>query len=139
MLRNGLVLLLGLLTLTLSFTGAEAAVGDYLFQWGADYHFIYPWDTAVDSNGNVYVLDKENNLVQVFNNAGTLLAQWGEYGQGDGQFYDPEGIAVDGNGNVYVADTRNNRIQVFSSSAKINRDRHYLSLHRFGPRYLSYL
>jgi PKD repeat protein len=42
------------------------------------------------------------------------LAQWGEYGTGDGQLNSPSGIAIDLNGTVYVADTPNNCIQKFS-------------------------
>jgi len=46
--------------------------------------------------------------------APAYLAQWGTYGNGDGQFVAPVGVAVDVSGNVYVADG-NYRVQKFSS------------------------
>jgi sugar lactone lactonase YvrE len=45
-----------------------------------------------------------------------LLATWGGYGSGSGQFFYPWGMAFDASGNLYVADQGNNRIQKFSSS-----------------------
>src|SRR5262245_39846581 len=45
-----------------------------------------------------------------------LLADWGTYGSGAGQFINPWGLAVDGSGNVFVADASNHRIQKFTSS-----------------------
>ena len=70
----------------------------------------------MDSSGNVYVADTDNNRIQKFSSSGVFLAKWGSSGSGDGQFNNPWGIAVDSSGNVYVADTGNNRIQKFSSS-----------------------
>ena len=68
----------------------------------------------MDSAGNVYVADADNNRIQKFTKEGVFLAKWGTYGTGDGQFYDPKGVAVDSAGNVYVADAYNNRIQKFT-------------------------
>ncbi|MBX7253381.1 MAG: SMP-30/gluconolactonase/LRE family protein [Candidatus Promineofilum sp.] len=42
-----------------------------------------------------------------------LVAKWGEYGRGNGQFAYPNDVAVDRAGNVYVADSDNSRIQKF--------------------------
>ncbi len=44
--------------------------------------------------------------------------QWGEYGDGPGQFKYPTMIAVDASGDVYVVDQHNQRIQKFSSDGK---------------------
>ncbi|MBV7339090.1 hypothetical protein KFU94_64910 [Chloroflexi bacterium TSY] len=88
--------------------------------WGregtGDGQFIGPVDVAVDSSGNVYVAEWENDRIQKFDNSGTFLTKWGVVGDGDGQFVGPRGVAVDGNGNVYVADSGNHRIQKFNSS-----------------------
>ena len=67
----------------------------------------------IPEDGNIYVLEQENNRIQVFDNQGRFLRKWGTEGDGDGQFDTPEGLAMDAKGNVYVTDTSNNRIQVF--------------------------
>jgi tripartite motif-containing protein 71 len=67
----------------------------------------------VDGSGNVYVSDRQNNVVQKFDSNGSFLMSWGAWGSGDGYFHDPKGIAVDDSGNVYVADYTNKRIQKF--------------------------
>jgi uncharacterized repeat protein (TIGR01451 family) len=79
--------------------------------------FNTPQGIAVDSLGNVYVADMDNNRIQKFNRSGIFLTSFGSFGNGDGQFNHPSGIAVDSSGNVYVADLDNDRIQKFSSNS----------------------
>ena len=50
---------------------------------------------AVDSSGNVYVADSDNNRIQKFDSNGNFITKWGSNGSGDGQFNGPIGIAVD--------------------------------------------
>ncbi|OQY19416.1 MAG: hypothetical protein B6I34_09615 [Anaerolineaceae bacterium 4572_32.1] len=40
-----------------------------------------------------------------------MLASWGEYGAGPGQFDQPTDVAVGPNGQIYIADTFNRRVQ----------------------------
>ena len=61
----------------------------------------------------MYVVDSENNRVEVFDSDGHFLEKWGERGIGPGEFSYPTAIAVDCNGDVYVADTNNNRVERF--------------------------
>ncbi|MCL5022136.1 MAG: fibronectin type III domain-containing protein [Nitrospirae bacterium] len=75
-----------------------------------------PDGISIDSNGNVYLVDSYTSLVRKFTSNGSLLAQWGSPGSGNGKFNSPTGISVDSFGNVYIADTNNHRIQKFSSS-----------------------
>jgi len=85
-------------------------------QGGGNGQFQGAGGVAVDSAGDVYVVDTGNHRVQKFNATGTFITKWGSNGAGNGQFFGPNGIAVDSANNVYVADTGNNRIQKFSST-----------------------
>jgi tripartite motif-containing protein 71 len=75
-----------------------------------------PNSIAVDSHGNVYVTDYDNNRVQKFDTNGNFITKWGSEGSKDGQFLNPQGIAVDSHGNVYVTDVSNNRVQKFDTN-----------------------
>lgn len=72
-----------------------------------------PNDVAVDADGNVFVADRGNNRIQVFDEHGSFLTGWGTVGSAPGQFRDPIGIDVDVDGNVYVTDLSNHRVQKF--------------------------
>jgi tripartite motif-containing protein 71 len=101
--------------------------GAVLAEWGskgtADGKFDAPSAVAVasspegDGAGDVYVLDSENNRVQVFEADGRFLAKWGLRGTAPGDFSQPAAIAVGCSGDVYVADTNNNRVQRFDLTA----------------------
>ena len=54
--------------------------GRYLFSWG-DYGtdvgtFNFPHSICTDSTGKVYVADRENHRIQIFDSQGTYLTQW---------------------------------------------------------------
>ncbi len=78
--------------------------------------FYHPRGVAVNSNGDVYVVDSGNNRIQKFDSTGRFLIQWGSPGTGSGKFRKPAGVAVDSRGYVYVVDAGNNRIQKFNSN-----------------------
>jgi uncharacterized protein (TIGR03663 family) len=121
------------------YTEAHRDLGSVL-TWGAigteTGLFNHPRGIAAGPDGNLYVVDSDNNRVQVFDNQGTFLREWGSQcnlstgvgcadldddgpmGWGDGQFQEPWGIAVAGDGRVYVADTWNHRVQAFDSDGK---------------------
>ncbi len=72
---------------------------------------------AVDTGGNIYVLDSERRRVQKFDSNGNYLLQFGSSGSGNGQFTgSPVGIRTDTIGNVYVVDTGNARVEKFDSN-----------------------
>jgi peptidylamidoglycolate lyase len=53
--------------------------GQYLFEWGKKGNepgeFIIPHSICIGEKGNVYVADRENNRVQVFDSAGKFIQQ----------------------------------------------------------------
>ena len=116
MLRAAVILSLSIMALLLPGGYAQAAPGDYLFQWSR--LMDAPIGVAVDGADNVFVVDSVKNKVLKFNISGTLLTQWGDAasGSGKGEFSGPHGVAVNSKGEVYVADTGNNRIQKFDGS-----------------------
>ena len=85
--------------------------------------FNRPADVAVDSVGNVYVADRDNNRVQRFDSKGNFLGRWGANGgdgtagEGPGEFFTPTSIAVDGDRDIYVLDVLNSRVQKFARAA----------------------
>jgi sugar lactone lactonase YvrE len=98
---------------------ATAQTYVYFLQFGGqgsgNGQFQYPNGSAVDKNGNVYVVDQANSRIEKFTSNGSYLSQWGSTGSGNGQFLAPTGIAVDTLGNVYVTDTGNHRVQKFTT------------------------
>src|SRR5438094_153574 len=126
-LRGLLVFILDLGSLiALSARGQSNYTGAYYFNTfagnayggngtGSQAIFAYPYATAVDGAGNVYVADTYNYTVRKITPAGvvtTLAGLAGEDGSADGtgsyaRFSYLFGIAVDGAGNVYVTDFSN--------------------------------
>ena len=117
---DGVAISMGAIPVSGSLDSVPATgTGDYIFQWAVPSSSLYlqcPYDVVVDSTGNVYVVDTDDNRIVKYSSTGTFIKQWGSYGTGNGQFDYPCGIAVDSSGNVYVADTDNNRIQKFTSN-----------------------
>jgi len=67
---------------------------------------------AVDGLGYFYVTIPEEHRIAKYSPAGQLIASFGGYGAGPGEFSSPQDLAVGPTGTIYVADTYNNRVQV---------------------------
>ncbi len=80
--------------------------------------FRQPSDVAVNSWGEIYVVDGVNNAIKVFSAKGRSLFTIGRRGQANGEFLHPLGIDIDDRGRIYVADSGNGRIQIFSRNGK---------------------
>ena len=92
---------------------------------GSAARFDQPNSVAVDSVGNAYVADTDNNAIRKVTAMGvvTTLAG-GVWGVADGTgksagFDFPSGIAVDSAGNVYVADTSSSTIRKVTSAGVV--------------------
>lgn len=94
---------------------------------GEDAQFNYPTGIAMDTAGNFYVADTDNDTIRKVTPGGlasTIAGVAGNVGDSDGtnddaQFNYPSGIAVDGFGNVYVADTYNSTIRMITPAGVV--------------------
>ena len=68
--------------------------GKYLLAWGkpgkGPGEFQVPHSVAVDSKGTVYVSDRENNRIQIFDADGKFLRQWTHLGATQNIFITPQ-------------------------------------------------
>jgi len=76
--------------------------GKFIKQWGGHGsgpgQFEVPHSLAFDSKGRLFVADRANNRLQIFDQEGNFLAEWKQFGR-------PSGIYIDKNDVIYVADS----------------------------------
>jgi DNA-binding beta-propeller fold protein YncE len=77
--------------------------GAFIKQWGGkpgtgDGQFDCPHTLAMDSKGRLFVGDRANNRIQIFDQEGKFLASWT-------QFSRPSGIYIDSHDVLYVSDS----------------------------------
>jgi sugar lactone lactonase YvrE len=79
-----------------------AADGTYIETWGEEGYgpkqFRDPHALAMDSQGRIFVGDRYNNRIQIFDQEGNFLAIWTQFGR-------PSGIFIDKDDRIYVADS----------------------------------
>jgi DNA-binding beta-propeller fold protein YncE len=77
--------------------------GKFIKAWGrkgsGPGEFDTPHGLAMDSAGRLFVADRSNNRVQIFDQEGTFLAEWRQFGR-------PSGVFIDKNDILYVADSQ---------------------------------
>lgn len=77
---------------------------------------------AIDSYGNIWANDYENNKIYELTSTGASKFSFGgTEGTASGQFKNPVGLAIASSGNVFVADDKNNRIQEFKPDGSFIR------------------
>ncbi|MFZ4797625.1 MAG: T9SS type A sorting domain-containing protein [Bacteroidia bacterium] len=112
---------------TVAGNGAQGSGGDGNVATSANLYF--PTDVAVDSAGNIYIADANNNKIRKVNAStgiiNTLAGNGTQSYGGDGftatsaSLYNPTGVAIDGAGNIYIADETNHRIRKVTASTGI--------------------
>jgi DNA-binding beta-propeller fold protein YncE len=92
-----------------------ASDGKLLFSWGepgtGPGQFRLVHHVWLDTKGRVWVCDRENNRIQLFDTNGTFLTQWTDVSRPTAIFLDKEGV-------VYVAEL-NARISIFDNNGKL--------------------
>lgn len=79
--------------------------------------FYQPRGVAVNSTGDIMVLDTRNQRVQHFNADGGFNSTFGfaDDNANDGSFFNAFGIYINSTGHIHIADTGSNVIKVFSN------------------------
>ena len=80
--------------------------------------FNRPRGLAFNNNKLLYVVDRVNHRVQVFQEDDTFAFAFGSKGNNPGQFQSPIRIAIDPNNNVLVTDRYANCIHVFTDNGQ---------------------
>jgi len=77
--------------------------GKFIKAWGTHGtgpgQFDEPHGLAMDSQGRLFVADRGNSRIQIFDQEGNFLAEWKQFGR-------PSGIFIDRNDVLYVADSQ---------------------------------
>jgi RHS repeat-associated protein len=109
-------------------SGAECGGNTYVSSIGTSEpgKLSGPRSVAADGKGHIWVVDRNNNRVVEYDEAGNWIRQFGSAGSGNGQFSNPSGIAVTASGNLWVTDSGNSRVQEFNEKGEF--------LQKFGTK-----
>ena len=72
-------------------------------------------------NDEVYICDRKNHQIQVFDQYLKFIRLIGTYGKGRGEFDTPKDIEFDADGAMYIADFGNSRLQVLDTQGHFIR------------------
>jgi DNA-binding beta-propeller fold protein YncE len=76
--------------------------GKYIKEWGSKGsgpgQISEPHTIAMDSQGRLFVGDRENNRIQIFDQDGKFIAEWRQFGR-------PSGISITRDDTIYVTDS----------------------------------
>jgi streptogramin lyase len=79
--------------------------GSFIKSWGGSGsgpgQFLVPHALALDSRGRLFVADRDNNRIQIFDQEGVLLDAWMQFGR-------PSGLFIDASDTLFVSDNQSN-------------------------------
>ncbi len=79
--------------------------GEYIMEWGSvgaeAGEFRVPHALAMDSQGRLFVADRANSRIQIFDQQGNHLSTWTQFGR-------PSDVYIDENDMLYAADSESN-------------------------------
>ena len=79
--------------------------GKFIMQWGGTGskpgEFLVPHALAFDSQGRLFVADRDNNRLQIFTEDGRFVAEWTQFGR-------PSGLFIAADDTLYVSDNQSN-------------------------------
>jgi hypothetical protein len=76
----------------------------------------------VDSDGNIYILDRKDKKVKIFDSEGKFLRKFGRDGQGPGEMNLPITIQIISNDELVVSDALNQRLMFYSLEGEFKRE-----------------
>lgn len=113
---------------TIAGTSSVGLSGDGIAATSA--RISHPWGIAIDSVGNVYFSDRDNNRIRKVTAASGIISTVAGIGGADGyngdgilattaQLNSSQGISLDASGNIYLADEGNHRVRKVTASSGI--------------------
>lgn len=87
-----------------------------------EYMLSSPRSTAVDDEGNIYVLDLKESHIKVFDNEGIYRLTIGRRGQGPGEFQGPLGIQITAKNEILVNNLTSSRLIYYSLKGEFLRE-----------------
>ncbi len=101
----------------------DLATRALMTKWGragsGEGELAFPAGLAVDSEGNLLVVDSINARIVIFTPEGEFLDSFGSRGLSLGAFARPKDLAVDEAGYIYVTDALHHTVQIFKDDLSL--------------------
>lgn len=102
--------------------------GTYIKEWGrkgpAPGELNGAHGVAMDSQGRLFVADRENNRVQIFDQDGTFIDAWTQFGSPSGLYITPDDVlyVADYGAGIRIGSARDGRVTRFIAAANWNTE-----------------
>lgn len=82
---------------------------------------FYPLAICCTSSNDSIFVTTDENIVLILNQEGSIIKQFGSFGNGNGQFRNARGICCNSRNEILITDSDNDRIQIFSQEGTFLR------------------